>query len=328
MQKASQIHFYSKILHFSIRQMTQRWASIWMCTPVLVLLGSWQNTCWIPARLWTNAKPFRPYWVKRQQHRWWTSFSPVQLGLTRSSLEESLKKGENLQPRWDLHVSWLLYIIEICASPIPPQVVEVSSKRQCSAYFRNDCQLLSTGSSLNVYDSKAWVSVKPQKTPQQRHDFLIRNNRPYSVYCVLLSVWCLPAFPGTQPSQIEKRSKECPGSIWKLHQLSWPITTSKTQVERVLHSAPDDARSVMNFRQAQDGEEGTRQQLFCASTSAALMTTMALVRHSACSENSGTYLNATLIGNSKCRLFQSIATLPFLDFRSLWITLTGASMCK
>lgn len=32
---------------------------------------------------------------------------------------------------------------------------------------------------------------------------------------------------------------------------------SKTQVERALHSAPDDARSVMSFRQAQDGEEGT-----------------------------------------------------------------------
>lgn len=100
---------------------------------------------------------------------------------------------------------------------------------------------------------------------------------------------------------------------------------SKTQAERAFHSALDDARSVMNFKQVRGRGEGNR--LFCASTSAALMTTKALVS-SACSQSSGTGLNATLTGNSKCRVFQCFATLPFLDFRSLWMTLTGASMCK
>lgn len=144
-----------------------------MCTPVLVSLRSWQNICWIPATLWTNAKPFRPYWVKRQQHRQ-TSFFPVHLGLTRSSLEESLIKGENLQPRWERPICflttmhhWNLCIIKICASPIPPLVVEVSSKRQRSVNFRNDCQLLSTDytecvwlKSLNICQTSKKATIK------------------------------------------------------------------------------------------------------------------------------------------------------------------------
>lgn len=79
----------------------------------------------------------------------------------------------------------------------------------------------------------------------------------------------------------------------------------------------------MKLRQAQDGEEGTG-----SSVPQQVQLDDSQGFSAACSQSSGTDLSATLTGNSKCRAFQCFATLPFLDFRSLWITLTGASMCK